>query len=85
MAKMEKEHREIVEQVVRDIEDFTDAIDTVMTELKSKVKEMNDTWDDAQYRQFEAYVDELDANVKKDIEELGSAREKLEAKLKLYD
>lgn len=85
MAKMEKEDREIVEQVVRDIEDFTDAIDTVMTELKSKVKEMSDTWDDAQYRQFEAYVDELDANVKKDIEELGSAREKLEAKLKLYD
>ena len=85
MAKMEKEDRERVEQVVRDIEDFTDAIDTVMTELKSKVKEMSDTWDDAQYRQFEAYVDELDANVKKDIEELGSARERLEAKLKLYD
>lgn len=85
MAKMQKEDKEVVAGVIQDIADFSEAITGVMGDLKSAVSNMNDIWNDAQYTIFQNYIDELDANIARDLEELENARAQLAYKLSLYD
>ena len=85
MPRMEKEDRETVTQVINDITDFSEAIVQVMEQLKSSVSEMNDVWNDDQFKQFESYVDELEKSVKQDIDELGEAKSDLASRLAHYD
>jgi len=85
MAKMQKEDKEVVAGVIQDITDFSEAITGVMGDLKSTVSNMNDIWNDAQYTIFQNYIDELDTNVARDLEELENARAQLAYKLSLYD
>ena len=85
MAKMQKEDREVVQGVIQDITDFSDAITEVMGRLKAAVADMSDVWKDAQYSQFQDYIDELNNNVNSDLAELDEAREDLARRLALYD
>lgn len=85
MGKMEKECREAVESVIQDITDFSKEITDIMKQLKSSVSELNDVWKDAQYTQFEDYIDELKSNIQLNLNELETAREDLRKKLIMYD
>lgn len=85
MGKMEKECREAVESVIQDITDFSKEITDIMKQLKSSVSKLNDVWKDAQYTQFEDYIDELKSNIQLNLNELETAREDLRKKLWMYD
>lgn len=84
MPEIQKEDRDIVQGVIDDITNFTDAITEVMTQLKSEVQNMEDDWKDAQYAQFVDCVEELDSGIKKDLQELEEAQQDLKRRLAEY-
>ena len=82
---MQKEDKAVVQGVINDITDFSEAVNDVMSRLKTEAQNMADVWKDAQYNQFITCIEELDAGIKKDLQELGEAQQELSRRLAMYD
>ena len=81
---MEIEDKNVVQEVVNDIKSFKSKVEEVIGRMKSEVSGMNDIWRDDQYNQFSEYIEELSKCINRDLSELETANNNLQAKLALY-
>lgn len=85
MARMEKEDRDIVTSVIKDIDSYNSKIIELMGKLKSTVSGMNEYWKDAQYNEFVTYIEELDGSIKQDLAILDESKQDLQRRLAMYN
>lgn len=85
MARMEKEDRDIVTIVIKDISNYNARIKDLMSKLKSTVSGMNEHWKDRQYDEFLNYICELEASINKDLDVLDESKNDLQRRLNMYD
>lgn len=64
---------DVVINLKRDVNEFQEVVFAEIDSLKSRAEAMGDAWQDSQYQDFMAYIEELSAALKSDVQQLEDA------------
>ena len=64
---------DVVINLKRDVNEFQEAVISEIDSIKSRAESMGDAWQDSQYRDFMAYIEELSDALKSDVQQLEEA------------
>lgn len=80
-----KASREVVQQLITDMTDFKNYVEGEIQSMISQTNRLGESWNDPQYAQFSAFIDDLTNSLKKDLAVFEEATNSLRKKLSMYD
>ncbi len=84
MANKGKASKEVVEALIADIDTFIDIVTEEIGDIVREADGLSADWNDKQYEDFLAYVEELTSQLNGDLDALESVNENLRRALELY-
>ena len=85
MAEQGKATRQVVQDLIDDIEDYIDVVNDELDMINKEADALSADWQDKQYEDFLNYVNDLTSDLRMDLDDLENVRQNLIKALKLYD
>ncbi len=73
-----KANKQVVKNLVDDIRYFADIVKEEATKMMNETLQLNGSWNDTQYRNFESFMSDLTENLVKDTAVLYDCADKIE-------
>ena len=77
-SNMEKVDIASLEKLIADIDYFNESMDDILLVMGRYVDNIQDVWDDDQYKEFRNYMEDLIKSLKKDLEIMVETQSALE-------
>ena len=84
MAQKGKASKTTVENLILNLNQFSEAVKNELSNMMSKANELADTWKDSQYKQFITFVSELNNSIRNDLNSLDNAKDNLQSIINKY-
>lgn len=84
MAQKGKASKTAVENLILNLNQFSEAVKNELSNMMSKANELADTWKDSQYKQFITFVSELNNSIRNDLNSLDNAKDNLQSIINKY-
>ena len=79
MAATKRAKITTIDNLIRNLKQFDDLVMQEITLMNKKTDALGESWKDAQYSQFEDFMNELTESVKRDLSAISATAEALEA------
>ena len=85
MAEQGRANRAVVQALINDMNAFNEHVTAEIQKMMNKTSALASAWQDPQYNQFSAFMEELSASMRQDLLVVQESAAFLQRKLSLYD